>query len=89
MGAVSGDSAVDRVTADVRRAVRSGALAPIDELWKSHHDLHLSLLRPAALEWDLRILGQLWQASDRYNEAACLESIAAWPAAPIRLRDRP
>jgi DNA-binding GntR family transcriptional regulator len=39
----------------------------IDELWESHHELHLALLRPAATEWDLRILGQLWHASDRYT----------------------
>jgi DNA-binding GntR family transcriptional regulator len=38
-----------------------------DELWDSHHELHLALLRPAASEWDLRILGQLWHASDRYT----------------------
>ena len=39
----------------------------IDELWKFHHDLHLALMRPAASEWDLRILAQLWHASDRYT----------------------
>jgi DNA-binding GntR family transcriptional regulator len=39
----------------------------IDELWESHHELHLALLRPAASEWDLRILSQLWHASDRYT----------------------
>src|ERR1700744_1927314 len=39
----------------------------IDELWESHHQLHLALLRPAASEWDLRILSQLWHASDRYT----------------------
>jgi DNA-binding GntR family transcriptional regulator len=38
-----------------------------DELWAIHHDLHLALLRPAASEWDLRILAQLWHASDRYT----------------------
>lgn len=38
-----------------------------DELWRFHHDLHLTLLRPAASEWDLRILAQLWHASDRYT----------------------
>jgi len=41
--------------------------ADVDELWESHHALHLSLLRPAAAEWDLRILAQLWHASDRYT----------------------
>src|ERR1700761_7926957 len=39
----------------------------IDELWDCHHELHLALLRPAASGWDLRILGQLWHASDRYT----------------------
>ncbi len=39
----------------------------IDELWESHHQLHLALLQPAASEWDLRILSQLWHASDRYT----------------------
>jgi DNA-binding GntR family transcriptional regulator len=39
----------------------------IDELWESHHELHLALLRPAASDWDLRILSQLWHASDRYT----------------------
>jgi DNA-binding GntR family transcriptional regulator len=39
----------------------------IDERWQHHHDLHLALLRPAASEWDLRVLGQLWPASDRYT----------------------
>jgi DNA-binding GntR family transcriptional regulator len=38
-----------------------------DELWEHHHDLHLAVLRPAASEWDLRVLGQLWHASDRYT----------------------
>ena len=39
----------------------------IDELWEQHHEMHMALLRPAASEWDLRILGQLWHASDRYT----------------------
>jgi DNA-binding GntR family transcriptional regulator len=39
----------------------------IDELWAHHHNLHLALFRPAASEWDLRILSQLWHASDRYT----------------------
>jgi DNA-binding GntR family transcriptional regulator len=38
-----------------------------DELWSIHHELHLALLRPAASEWDLRILALLWHASDRYT----------------------
>lgn len=38
-----------------------------DELWSIHHDLHLVLMRPAASEWDLRLLNQLWHACDRYT----------------------
>jgi DNA-binding GntR family transcriptional regulator len=38
-----------------------------EELWNIHHDLHLELLKPAASSWDLRILNQLWHASDRYT----------------------
>lgn len=38
-----------------------------DELWRIHHDFHLALLRPAATDWDLRILEQLWHACDRYT----------------------
>jgi DNA-binding GntR family transcriptional regulator len=38
-----------------------------DELWQIHHDLHLALLAKAASAWDLRILSQLWHASDRYT----------------------
>jgi DNA-binding GntR family transcriptional regulator len=38
-----------------------------EELWRIHHDLHLALLKPAASSWDLRILSQLWHASDRYT----------------------
>jgi DNA-binding GntR family transcriptional regulator len=41
-----------------------------DELWQCHHDLHLSLLAPAASEWDMRMLQQLWHAADRYLRPA-------------------
>ena len=38
-----------------------------EEVWQIHHDLHLAILAPAASAWDLRILNQLWHASDRYT----------------------
>lgn len=38
-----------------------------EELWRIHHDLHMALLKPAASSWDVRILSQLWHASDRYT----------------------
>jgi DNA-binding GntR family transcriptional regulator len=41
-----------------------------DQLWDAHHEFHLALMRPAASEWDLRILFQLWHASDRYTRLA-------------------
>lgn len=38
-----------------------------DHRWTLHRDLHLVYLQPAATEWDIRILVQLWDASDRYT----------------------
>jgi DNA-binding GntR family transcriptional regulator len=38
----------------------------INEIYDSHHDFHAELLRPAATEWDLRILESLWRAAERY-----------------------
>ena len=52
--------------ADLLAAYLSGS-DDIDQLWNFHHDLHMTLMRPAVSEWDLRILGQLWHASDRYT----------------------
>jgi DNA-binding GntR family transcriptional regulator len=38
----------------------------IDEIYDAHHAFHMALLAPAATEWDLRILGTLWRAAERY-----------------------
>jgi DNA-binding GntR family transcriptional regulator len=38
----------------------------IDEIYEAHHAFHLALLKPAAAEWDTRILGTLWRAAERY-----------------------
>jgi DNA-binding GntR family transcriptional regulator len=38
----------------------------IDEIYEAHHAFHLALLRPAATDWDIRILGTLWRAAERY-----------------------
>ncbi|RFA22729.1 GntR family transcriptional regulator [Subtercola boreus] len=35
--------------------------------WQAHHDFHVALVEPTATEWDLRILGTLWVAADRYS----------------------
>jgi hypothetical protein len=64
-------------------------------LWNSHHTLHLALLRPAASEWDLRILAQLWHASDRYTRvvfdpyAVSPHDREAREAASLRSEPRP
>lgn len=41
--------------------------ADADELWEIHKQFHLTLLRPALTEWDIRLLEQLWHACDRYT----------------------
>ncbi len=38
----------------------------IDEIYEAHHAFHLALLKPAATDWDTRILGTLWRAAERY-----------------------
>jgi DNA-binding GntR family transcriptional regulator len=37
-----------------------------DDVLAHHHEFHVALLRPAATEWDMRILGLLWDTSERY-----------------------
>jgi DNA-binding GntR family transcriptional regulator len=39
---------------------------PISEDIPAHKSFHFMLLRPAASEWDLRILEYLWNANERY-----------------------
>ena len=36
-------------------------------VWQAHQRFHLSLVEPAASSWDLRTLGQLWDAAERYT----------------------
>lgn len=38
----------------------------MNEIYDSHHAFHLALLAPAATSWDIRILGTLWRAAERY-----------------------
>ncbi|GAA3311135.1 GntR family transcriptional regulator [Streptomyces cinereospinus] len=42
----------------------------LDEIYEAHHEFHLDLLRPAATDWDLRALGMLWHATERYVRLA-------------------
>lgn len=38
----------------------------IDAIYDSHNAFHAALLRPAATEWDMRVLEGLWHAGERY-----------------------
>ncbi len=54
--------------AQMERAIKAffdETLAP-DDMLTEHHRLHIAILRPAASEWDMRILELLWQTSERY-----------------------
>ena len=41
-----------------------------DDIYDAHHEFHTDLLRPAATAWDLRTLGVLWHAAERYVRLA-------------------
>lgn len=38
----------------------------MDAIYDAHHDFHRALLAPAASTWDIRLLGTLWRAAERY-----------------------
>jgi len=57
----------DFTTAEALLHQYIGGSDDADQLWQSHHNLHMALMGPAASEWDVRILAQLWHASDRYT----------------------
>ena len=43
------------------------ALSDTEQMWDLHRTFHAGLIRPAAGEWGLRFLTQLWDASERYS----------------------
>lgn len=45
-------------------------VASLDDVYSAHHTLHLDLLAPAATEWDVRTLENLWHAAERYIRLA-------------------
>ncbi|GAA3294053.1 GntR family transcriptional regulator [Streptomyces cinereospinus] len=51
-------------------AVFGDATLGLDEIYEVHHEFHLGLLRPAATDWDLRILDTLRHAAERYVRLA-------------------
>jgi DNA-binding GntR family transcriptional regulator len=38
-----------------------------DDLWDIHRQFHRALISPVLTDWDLRVLEQLWHASERYT----------------------
>lgn len=40
---------------------------PGEDFWDPHREFHAALIRPAASEWDFRLLRPLWDASERYT----------------------
>jgi DNA-binding GntR family transcriptional regulator len=57
------DAELDRLD---RQAREFGTERTMNEIYDSHHAFHLALLAPAATSWDIRILGTLWRAAERY-----------------------
>ena len=41
-----------------------------DAIYQAHNDFHLRLLAPAATDWDVRTLENLWHAAERYVRLA-------------------
>jgi len=67
---------------EVLRQTHADARDP-DERHQAHMALHAAMLRPAATEWDDRVLDMLWHASERYVRGA-FDRIAADPLEPGR-----
>jgi DNA-binding GntR family transcriptional regulator len=40
--------------------------ANVEEIQRAHEEFHLRVVKPAASEWELRILAYLWSANRRY-----------------------
>ncbi|RFA13208.1 hypothetical protein B7R22_13640 [Subtercola boreus] len=53
--------------ARLRELLELSRAADPETAWQAHHDFHAALVEPTASEWDLRILGTLWVAADRYS----------------------
>ncbi|MCX5042373.1 GntR family transcriptional regulator [Aldersonia sp. NBC_00410] len=60
----------DIARAEAYLAVFADETLDIDDIYEAHHAFHYQLLRPAATEWDLRILDGLWLAAERYVRLA-------------------
>jgi DNA-binding GntR family transcriptional regulator len=58
------DDDLDELGELVRRTFQE---VPSDNFWTPHREFHSALIRPAASDWDFRVLGPLWDASERYS----------------------
>ena len=58
------DAELDRL--ELQAAEFGAEHRTMNEIYDSHHAFHLALLAPAATSWDIRILGTLWRAAERY-----------------------
>lgn len=68
LAALSAAKRSDRDTAELDALVQAMFDAPPgEERLDIHRELHTALIRPAASRWDLRLLGPLWDAAERYS----------------------
>jgi DNA-binding GntR family transcriptional regulator len=58
------DQDIDELECLVRETF---AKVPAEDFWGPHREFHAALIRPAASEWDFRLLRPLWDASERYT----------------------
>lgn len=68
LAALSTPDRTDQEVDELERLVRETfAKVPGEEFWDPHREFHAALIRPAAGEWDFRLLRPLWDASERYT----------------------
>jgi DNA-binding GntR family transcriptional regulator len=68
LAALSAAKRPDRHADELDDLVRAMFDAPLgEEQLDIHREFHTALIRPAASKWDLRLLGPLWDAAERYS----------------------
>lgn len=68
LAALAAPRRTDRDIDELDHLVRETfAKVPGEDFWDPHREFHTALIRPAASEWDLRLLRPLWDASERYT----------------------
>lgn len=69
---------------ELEHTYRALAVVPgdnADSLSARHNDFHRLLVRPAATEWDWRLLDMIWQAGERYVFLILAEALGGPPTA--------